>query len=165
MRRAVPLLAVLLLAGCTTVITDPAALPQNEKEEVAGLGPRSPEGGYWPRTVQLGQSSELGSVVLDGQGFTLYRFDRDEADPPRSACVDDCAKRWPPVLAGESIKFQNLDPAVLGVVDRADGTRQVTVGGHALYRFADDAVPGQANGQGADDEWFVAGPDGSKAQA
>ena len=167
---AVLVAALALTAGCTSVIRDPVAVAVGAAgtpvaSAGAGLGPRSPDGGYWPRTVQLGQSSDLGQVVLDGQGFTLYRFDRDAADPPRSSCVDSCATKWPPVLANESIKFQNLDPGKIGVATRGDGTRQVTLGGRPLYRFSADQVPGQANGEGVDGQWFVAAPDGAKAAA
>ena len=34
-----------------------------------------------------------------------------------------------------------------------------------LYRFAGDAAPGDVNGQGSGEVWFVAAPDGSLIQA
>lgn len=158
-------LAVALLAsGCTTTVTDPVAVPQPDAGTVQNdLGRRSPEGGYWPKSVQLGQNPELGSVVLDGQGFTLYRFDNDNPEPPTSTCTDECSSQWPPVLVSEKITFQNLDPATLGAVNRQDGTQQVTVGGWPVYRFADDEVPGQILGQGAQGVWFAVAPNGGKA--
>ncbi|RKR86326.1 secreted repeat protein with Y-X4-D motif [Micromonospora pisi] len=158
------LAAALLAAGCTSTVTDPVAVPQPEVGTVQNdLGRRSPEGGYWPRSVQLGQNPELGPVVLDGQGFTLYRFDNDSPQPPTSTCTDACAMRWPPVLVSEKITFQNLDPTALGAVNRADGTQQVTVGGWPVYRFTDDQVPGQILGQGTEGIWFAIAPDGGKA--
>jgi predicted lipoprotein with Yx(FWY)xxD motif len=72
---------------------------------------------------------------------------------------------WLPVLVSEKIKFENLDPAKLGAMARPDGTQQVTVGGWPVYRYADDKVPGQISGQGADGLWFVVAPDGAKAAA
>jgi predicted lipoprotein with Yx(FWY)xxD motif len=42
-------------------------------------------------------TAQLGTVVVDGQGFTLYRFDKDSAKPPTSNCSGDCASKWPPV--------------------------------------------------------------------
>ncbi|MEV4199610.1 hypothetical protein [Micromonospora globbae] len=180
--RSLALTVALLVTGCTTTVTDPVAVPEPDtggsQRLRAGsaqppdsgdprndLGQRSPDGGYWPASVQLGENPELGPVVLDGQGFTLYRFDRDSASPSRSNCVEGCLLEWLPVLVSEKIKFANLDPARLGSVARADGTRQVTVGGWPVYRFADDRVPGQVSGQGADGLWFVVAPDGSKAAA
>ncbi|MFC3503336.1 hypothetical protein ACFOOK_20495 [Micromonospora krabiensis] len=177
------LAAALLASGCTTTVTDPVAVPQRDvggggprpqsgaaqNPQTSGapddLGQRSPDGGYWPASVQLGENLELGPVVLDGQGFTLYRFDRDSASPSRSTCTEGCLMRWLPVLANEKIKFENLDPARLGAVARPDGTQQVTVGGWPVYRFAEDSVPGRTTGQGADGLWFVVAPDGGKAAA
>ncbi|MFK3979091.1 hypothetical protein ACI2K4_01805 [Micromonospora sp. NPDC050397] len=158
-------LAVALSAtGCTTTVTDPVAVPAQEVGAAQNdLGKRSPEGGYWPKSVQLGQNPELGAVVLDGQGFTLYRFDDDSPEPPTSTCVDACSSRWPPVLVSEKITFQNLDASTLGAIARQDGTQQVTVGGWPVYRFADDQVPGQILGQGRQGSWFAVAPDGGKA--
>ncbi|MFC0507066.1 hypothetical protein [Micromonospora costi] len=177
-------LAVALLAtACTTTVTDPVAVPRPDAGDsprpdagaaqqqlpAAGapddLGRRSPDGGYWPASLQLGDNPELGPVVLDGQGFTLYRFDKDSSAPSRSTCTEGCLLQWLPVLVSEKIKFANLDPAKLGAVARPDGTQQVTVGGWPVYRFAEDQVPGQISGQGVDGLWFVVSPDGSKAAA
>jgi predicted lipoprotein with Yx(FWY)xxD motif len=115
--------------------------------------------------VQLGQNAELAEVVVDGEGFTLYRFDDDDADPSRSNCSGSCAEKWPPVLVVDRITFRNLDPEQLGAVPRADGTLQVTVGGWPAYRFGKDEVPGQTAGQGVDGKWSVLGPDGRRAGA
>ncbi|MBY8874514.1 hypothetical protein K7640_22050 [Micromonospora sp. PLK6-60] len=179
---ALALAAALLASGCATTVTDPVAVPQPDigggprptsgaapdprvPGAPDGLGERSPDGGYWPASVQLGEHPELGPVVLDGQGFTLYRFDRDSAAPSRSNCIGRCLTVWLPVLVNETVKFKDLDPARLGAVARPDGTQQVTVGGRPVYRFVDDRVPGQATGQGADGLWFVVAPDGDKAAA
>lgn len=145
----------------------PAAPAPAEADPAAGqgvdLGQRSEEGGYWPLSLQLGQNGDLGQVVVDGQGFTLYRFDKDDANPSQSNCSGTCALRWPPVLANERISFSNLDPSVIGTVERQDGTQQVTLDGWPLYRYIKDVVPGQATGEGVDRTWFVVAPDGSKA--
>ncbi|WP_433129558.1 hypothetical protein ACQPWW_04940 [Micromonospora sp. CA-240977] len=171
---SVALAVALLVTGCTTTVTDPVAVPRpdsgtvqqpNPEAAQGDLGRRSSDGGYWPASLQLGDNPELGPVVLDGQGFTLYRFDRDSSAPSRSTCTEGCLLQWLPVLVSEKIKFANLDPAKLGAVARPDGTQQVTVGGWPVYRFAADQVPGQVSGQGVDGAWFVVAPDGSKAAA
>src|SRR5881409_1395264 len=41
---------------------------------------------------------DLGTVVTDGGGMTLYRFDRDSAKPSKTNCLSDCAAKFPPVL-------------------------------------------------------------------
>ncbi|MGX7826467.1 hypothetical protein ACTG9Q_15375 [Actinokineospora sp. 24-640] len=109
----------------------------------------------------------LGNVVTDREGMTLYRFDKDESEPSRSTCDGGCAEKWPPVLVpeGAEVVVDGLDKADVGVVERSDGTRQATVGGWPLYRFAGDKVPCDTNGQGVGDTWFAAAPDGKKAGA
>ena len=46
------------------------------------------------------------------------------------------------------------------VVPRLDGTNQLKAGKWPLYRFAGDAAPGDANGQGSGGVWFVVDPHG-----
>lgn len=108
-------------------------------------------------------SKELGKVLTDSEGFTLYRFDKDTASPPKSNCEGDCAKTWPVVLAGDAKAAAGTDAALMGEVARADGTKQLTVDGWPMYRYAKDTGPGEANGQGVGGTWFAAAPDGKKA--
>jgi predicted lipoprotein with Yx(FWY)xxD motif len=110
--------------------------------------------------------SQLGRILVDGQGRTLYLFEKDAKG--RSSCTGACAAYWPPLLtdskpAGRGAAKQSL----LGVTHRSDGTSQVTYAGHPLYRFVQDTKPGQANGQGLDvygAEWYVLSPAGTKVE-
>lgn len=108
-------------------------------------------------------SKELGKVLTDSQGFTLYRFDKDTASPPKSNCEGDCAKTWPVVPAGNAKVAAGTDASLMGEVTRADGTKQLTVDGWPMYRYAKDTGPGEANGQGVGGTWFASAPDGKKA--
>ncbi|MEU7576182.1 hypothetical protein AB0B50_01050 [Streptomyces sp. NPDC041068] len=117
--------------------------------------------------VQLSASraGALDPVVVNGSGFTLYRFDKDTASPSKSNCNDACATTWPPVLVnpGGKIFVDGVDPSQVGVITRDDGTHQVTVGGWPVYRFSKDTKPGQTNGQGVGGTWFGVQPDGQKS--
>lgn len=124
----------------------------------------NPGGGYWPATVQLGRNERLGKTVVDGEGFTLYRFDPDSANPSKATCVDACARTWPPVLANKTIRFQSLYRDKISTVTRPDGTQQVTIGGWPVYRFSKDAAAGDVNGEGVGGTWFAVAPDGTKAK-
>ncbi|MGW8889300.1 SCO0930 family lipoprotein [Streptomyces sp. NPDC055749] len=108
-------------------------------------------------------SKNLGKVLTDSAGFTLYRFDKDTASPPASNCAGECAKTWPVVPAGNAVAAPGTDAALLGEVVRTDGTKQLTVAGWPMYRYAKDTGPGDANGQGVGGTWFAAAPDGKKA--
>ncbi|MCK8681704.1 SCO0930 family lipoprotein [Streptomyces lichenis] len=109
------------------------------------------------------ETDKAGEVLTDGEGFTLYRFDKDSAKPPKSACEGDCAKAWPVVSAEGAKPPAGVDAALLGEVARADGTKQLTVDGWPMYRYAKDARPGDVNGQGVGGTWYAAAPDGKKA--
>ncbi|MEN3584261.1 SCO0930 family lipoprotein [Streptomyces sp. ZYX-F-203] len=113
--------------------------------------------------LKVSEAAGLGSIVTDGAGFTLYRFDQDTAEPPKSTCEGDCATAWPPVLAGDAEAGEGLDPDSLGEVEREDGDKQLTIGGWPAYRYAKDTAAGDVNGQGVGDTWFALAPDGAKA--
>ncbi|MFD9307409.1 SCO0930 family lipoprotein [Streptomyces sp. NPDC060048] len=106
---------------------------------------------------------QLGPVLTDSAGFTLYRFDKDTAKPPKSNCDGDCAKTWPVVAAGDATAAAGTDPALLGEVVRTDGSKQLTVAGWPVYRYSKDTKAGDTNGQGVGGTWFAAAPDGKKA--
>jgi predicted lipoprotein with Yx(FWY)xxD motif len=100
----------------------------------------------------------LGPALVDAAGRTLYGFLNDT--PDSSACDDACAAAWPPV-SGDTALPPDVDPDLFSVIDRPDGTTQLVIGNWPLYRFAGDAGPGDINGQGSGDVWFVIAPDGS----
>jgi predicted lipoprotein with Yx(FWY)xxD motif len=51
--------------------------------------------------------------------------------------------------------------AIIGTVQRKDGTMQVTYNGMPLYYFMKDQTPGSSAGQGVGQVWFVVTPDGN----
>ncbi|GAA2748863.1 MULTISPECIES: SCO0930 family lipoprotein [Kitasatospora] len=110
--------------------------------------------------------AQLGAVLTDSQGFTLYRFDKDTAKPPASNCSGGCATTWPPVgNDAATVAGTGVEAAKLGDLTRADGTHQLTVGGWPAYRYAQDTAPGDTKGQGVGGTWFALAPDGTKAKA
>ena len=102
--------------------------------------------------------SDLGSILVDGEGFTLYVFTNDTGG--ESTCYDGCAGTWPPV-PGDTAIGSDLDASLFGTTARTDGTEQLTVNGQPLYRYTPDAAPGDTTGQGVGEVWFVVGADGS----
>ena len=98
-------------------------------------------------TVTMG-SSTAQVVGLDsgfsGAPFPAYAFTLDT--PSASACTGTCARDWPPVLTSTPPAAMGLSGPV-GVVERPDGSYQVTYDGHPLYFFAFNQ-PGGAQGQG-----------------
>jgi predicted lipoprotein with Yx(FWY)xxD motif len=101
--------------------------------------------------------SALGLILVDGEGRTLYLFTPDAQGTP--TCVDACANTWPP-LVGTATAGEGVDGTLLGTIARADGSEQVTHNGWPLYRYSRDSGPGDTNGQGFNDVWFVVSPTG-----
>ncbi|WP_432136734.1 MULTISPECIES: SCO0930 family lipoprotein [unclassified Streptomyces] len=108
-------------------------------------------------------NAELGKILTDGSGKTLYRFDQDTAEPPKSNCDGQCATAWPPVPADDVSAADGIDKSLLGEVTRTDGSKQLTIGGWPAYYYAKDANAGDISGQGVNNKWFAMAPDGKKA--
>lgn len=107
-------------------------------------------------TLALGATEEWGSHLVTGDGMSVYLYVLDQDGP--IACVDACTNNWPPVLVEEGVEptvSTELDPELLGTVERPDGGVQVTYGGHPLYTFRRDVEPGQARGQALGDQFFL----------
>jgi predicted lipoprotein with Yx(FWY)xxD motif len=105
------------------------------------------------------EDSGLGTILTDSEGNTLYVFLADTGG--ESTCYDECADTWPALRArGELETGDGVDESLLGTTERTDGVLQVTYAGQPLYSFAGDQQPGDTNGQGVGDVWFVVAPDG-----
>jgi len=113
-----------------------------------------------PAMVKVGESGTLGQFLTDGEGRTLYVFLKDPEN--QSACTGECVQKWPPLLTvGKPVAGPGVKADLLGTIQRPDGGTQVTYKGRPLYYFAGDAKPGDTNGQGVNDVWYVVGPDGA----
>ena len=96
--------------------------------------------------------TELGLVLVDDAGMTLYTFDNDT--PGKSNCNGQCAANWPPLLAEADAQASGD----LAIVVRNDGARQWAVGGMPLYGWVRDEAPGDTTGEGVRGVWRVARP-------
>ena len=115
-------------------------------------------------TVIESHAGSAGSFLTSGSGRAVYLWAADSMN--KSTCSGACAGAWPPVTAtGKVTAADGAKAADLGTITRSDGSKQVTYDGHALYYFAGDSGPGQANGQGSDSfgaKWWLVAPAGTK---
>jgi predicted lipoprotein with Yx(FWY)xxD motif len=127
--------------------------------------PTNDTAGAHTSQLKAADAGSLGQIVVDGAGHSVYRFDSDTAKPPKSNCAADCAAAWPPLLTTDptSVQVTGIDKALIGSVDREDGSKQVTIGGWPAYRYAKDTAPGDVKGQGVGGKWFAFTPAGKKA--
>jgi predicted lipoprotein with Yx(FWY)xxD motif len=92
--------------------------------------------------------TNLGKVVTDASGRTLYLFEKDTRH--HSACSGACAAYWPPLLShGKPVARGGAKQSLLGTIRRANGALQVTYAGHPLYRYIADTKRGETSGEGS----------------
>ena len=99
-------------------------------------------------TVSVEELGDSGRVLVDSAGKALYTAD-EEADSS-VVCTGACTSFWMPLTIDAGAPSGNSLPSELGVVERGDGTRQVTFDGKALYTFVEDE-PGEVTGDGFSD--------------
>jgi predicted lipoprotein with Yx(FWY)xxD motif/plastocyanin len=101
----------------------------------------------------------LGKIVTDASGKSLYTNKNDVANSGKSTVSGATLTVWPvfSIPTGNPVKATDL-PGDVAVITRDDGAKQVTYKGMPLYYFARDNGPGDTNGQGIGNVWFVAMP-------
>lgn len=111
--------------------------------------------------------TDLGKVLVDSRGRTLYLFKKDTGT--QSECTDACAANWPPLLAtGTPVAESGAKASLIDTSARADGTSQVTYNGHPVYLFEGDQKAGQTNGEGVNAfgaRWFALNASGNQVKA
>jgi predicted lipoprotein with Yx(FWY)xxD motif len=86
--------------------------------------------------VQLRHTS-LGTILVTGSGFTLYRFTRDPRNKDTCAHVSKCPGFWPALrTSGTPLAGPGIKRSLLSSIPLAGGGRQVTYAGHPLYTYA-----------------------------
>jgi len=104
--------------------------------------------------VSLAQVGNLGEVMVGANGHTLYAFTDDPEK--QTTCFDACATAWPPLTVQDGFTISDeLQASGATVIDRPDGSKQLAMGKWALYYYAGDGAPGDANGQGVNGKWFA----------
>jgi predicted lipoprotein with Yx(FWY)xxD motif len=113
-----------------------------------------------PSGLKITNNDKLGKFLADDSGRTVYAFTKDSKDA--TVCYDKCEQAWPPLLTLGQPKFpEGVDQAMVGSIQRKDGTSQLTFNGMPLYYYAKDETAGETNGEGVGQVWFVVTPDGS----
>lgn len=103
-----------------------------------------------------------GGVIANGDGMTLYTFDKDVAGSGKSVCNGPCATNWPPYKVGADGK----SGGDWTIISRDDGSKQWAYGGKPVYQWIKDQKPGDKTGDGFNNAWHVvrtAKPDAPKS--
>jgi len=150
---AVTALAI-LLSGCTGTDTTEPPADNGTTEEMPTPAAEA---------ELMTADSDLGEIVVDADGMTVYMFDNDTQGSGTSTCEGDCAANWPAVTtdSDEAPAVEGVTGEV-GTMTGVDGETQVTLNGWPLYYYAGDAAAGDTNGQGVGGIWWVLDPAGEK---
>jgi predicted lipoprotein with Yx(FWY)xxD motif len=120
--------------------------------------------------VSTEEIDDAGEVVVDSEGRALYAADQ-ETSAGMVLCADGCTSFWEPLTVSGGAPTADGVSGELGVVERPDGARQVTLAGKLLYTFVEDA-PGEVTGDGFEDAfdgqtltWRVVHADGGTSSS
>ena len=143
-------LAALAVVGCGSGQTDASTAPPKIASGHANVG--------------VADDGDLGKILVDSRGRTLYLFQKDSGT--KSTCFGECANDWPPLrAAGTPTVGDGANASLVATTARSDGDPEITYNGHPLYLFEGDKGPGDANGQGLiafGGGWFVLSPQGDQ---
>jgi len=134
--------APLLLAGLILAATSVAAAASS-----AGGAARAQDS----RAAKIGlRHTEVGKVLVDSSGFTLYRFSKDPRNSDTCVKISECTNLWPPLTSsGRPVAGPGVRAALLSTIKLPGGGRQVTYAGHPLYRYSAATEKGETGYVGA----------------
>ncbi len=168
---AVTAAALLALAACSSSGAqsggDGSPAATTAATAAAGGGPYGDEPGS--ATAATGAvatlttaDTSLGTIVVDGDGMTVYQFDKDTQGSGSSTCSGQCATQWPEVHGdAQSVQADGVT-GTLGTITGTDGQPQLTLNGWPLYYYQGDAAAGDTKGQGVGGIWWVLTPAGER---
>jgi predicted lipoprotein with Yx(FWY)xxD motif len=164
MTRSKPLTFLAGAAGTALIALAAVGCGGGNGDATAATAPSTTTATGHPATVGTAAEGNLGTILVDSQGRTLYLFQQDEG--MKSECSGPCASVWPPLRSsGKPTVGGGANASMVGTTTRSDGKPQVTYNGHPLYRYSGDQKAGDTNGQGLTDfggAWYALSPAGNQ---
>lgn len=103
-------------------------------------------------TISAKNVPGVGTVLVNGQGRTLYLLTSEKGGKITCTDANGCTKIWPDTELGKGMMAakagSGIEPSLLGTVKGEDGSLYITYNHWPLYTYAGDSAPGQAHGQG-----------------
>jgi len=113
--------------------------------------------------------SGVGTVLVNGQGRTLYIFVPDNAK--KVTCLAGCLTVWPPLAISSGQKPQvsgGVKASLVSADPNPSGGEVVTYAGWPLYLYVADPSAGTDHGEGVNSSgglWYVISPSGRVVKA
>ena len=113
-------------------------------------------------TISAKTVAGVGTVLVDGQGRTLYLLTSEKGGKITCTAANGCTEAWPEIVLASGTTAptagSGVQSSLLGTVKDASGNREVTYNGWPLYTFSGDSGPGVAKGEGISNfggTWYV----------
>ena len=141
--------AAITVAACGASGTTASGSGSSPSSGTAGSAGSSPSSAI---TVSAKNVPGVGTVLVNGQGQTLYLLTSEMGGKITCTGSNGCTKIWPEIilpLGTTAAKAgSGVTSSLLGTVKDASGNLEVTYNGWPLYTYVGDSGPGVANGQG-----------------
>ena len=104
-------------------------------------------------TISATNVPGVGTVLVNGQGRTLYLLTSEKGG--KITCTDDngCTKLWPDTELPQGVTAatagSGIQASMLGTVKDASGSLYVTYNKWPLYTYAGDSGPGRRTAKGS----------------
>ena len=115
---------------------------------------------------------DLGTVVVDGNGRTVYLLTSGGHTNVPCDDASGCTKVWPdlpfPGGVSSATAGNGVRPSLLGTMKLSDGETYPTYNGWLMYEFSGDSGLGQGKGQGIHSfggTWYAISPAGTPVTA
>ena len=119
-------------------------------------------------TISAKTVSGVGTVLVDGQGRTLYLLTSEKGGKITCTAANGCTEAWPEIVLASGMTAptagSGVQSSLLGTVKDASGNLEVTYNGWPLYTFSGDSGPGVAKGEGISNfggTWYVLNSSGN----
>jgi predicted lipoprotein with Yx(FWY)xxD motif len=164
--RRGPLRSWLLAGGLAlgTAVTVAACGSSSSSTATSSPGSSTPSGAASAASATISATSVpgVGTVLVNGQGQTLYMLTSEKAGKITCTQANGCTQAWPETLltngATTAKAGSGVQVSLLGTVKDASGNLEVTYNHWPLYTFSGDSGSGVAKGQGLTSfggTWYV----------
>lgn len=123
-------------------------------------------------TISAKNVSGFGTVLVNGQGRTLYLLTSEKGGKITCTDTSGCTKVWPDTELPKGMTAakagSGIQSALLGTAKGEGGSLYVTYNHWPLYTYSGDSAPGQVNGQGITSfggTWYVLNTSGNAVTA
>jgi len=119
-------------------------------------------------TFSTASVAGLGTVVVDGNGRTVYLLTSGGHTNVPCDDASGCTKIWPDLPLPDGVSGAKagtgIQASLLGTMKLADGQTYPTYNGWLVYEFSGDSGPGQGRGEGIKSfggTWYALSPAGT----